>query len=235
MKALKRRPVLLSALFALLGGGATLLVLTHASSGAAVERERVVVAARDVEVGRALTADDVALTELPKGAAGENALRETSAANGQYAAQPLTKGEPVLRTKISSQAPGSQLAVVIPDGRVAVSVAVSEVVSTGGLIAPGDRVDVLGVITDQARDSADLVLEDVPVLAVAGNLVGASAQPDSAKKTTSRDNPTSLKSTVTLAVTTDQARRLVQVDEVAKVRLALRARAQANSAVSRTN
>ena len=230
-----KRPLLISALFAVLGGGATFLAISAGGGAPEVKTERVVVAARDVDAGRTLTAQDVAVTDMPKGSAGVDALNDAEAARGKYAARPLVKGETVLRSKLSDDPPGSQLAIVIPEGRVAVSVAVSDVVSTGGLIAPGDRVDVLGVLTDQAKDSADIVLRDVPVLAVAGDLVGASAQPEAEKKKSSgRDNPTSLKSTVTLAVSLEDARRLVQVDEVATLRLALRHRAE-GSRVAQTS
>ena len=153
---------------------------------------------------------------------------------GRYALMPLLKGEVLVRQKLSDQAPGSNLASLIPTGRVAVSVAVSDVVSTGGFIAPGDHVDVLGVISREAGDTADVVLRDIAVLAVANVVIGARDTPSATggSRTPTRDNPRSLDGTVTLAVTVDEARRLVQVDEIGKVRLALRPRSS-DAAVSR--
>jgi pilus assembly protein CpaB len=103
---------------------------------------------------------------------------------------------------------------------VAVSVAVNDVIRTGGFIAPGDRVDVLGVVSQEATGSAELILRDIAVLAVSNAVVGDAA----GEARTGADNPRSLDTTVTLAVTPDEARRLVQVDEVGKLRLALRPR-----------
>ncbi|MFA7250270.1 MAG: RcpC/CpaB family pilus assembly protein, partial [Dehalococcoidia bacterium] len=92
---------------------------------------------------------------------------------------------------------------------------------TGGFITPGDRVDVLGVVTKEATGVAELVLRDIPVLAVSSVAVGDEADSDSKA---GAENPRSLDTTVTLAVTVEEARRLVQVDELGKLRLALRPR-----------
>ena len=230
MKRATQRPLLISAVFAVIGGILTFVVLSQSGASSAPATERVVVAARNVELGQTLTASDVALTEMPKGAAGADTFRNVDEAKGHYASYSFVKGEVVLKSKVSDQPPGSRLAVVIPEGRVAVSVAVSDEISSGGFVAPGDRVDVLGVVTKEAGDTAEVVLRDVSVLAVANVIVGSAEEPkDSKKSASSRPNPTALDATVTLAVTLEEARRLVQVDEVGKLRLALRQRAGDNS------
>lgn len=225
MRHALNRPLILSALLAVLGGGAAYLALV--SAGAVGESVPVVQAARPVAAGHRLVAADVALRKVPAAAAPSDAARAIEDVVGRYAMLPMLAGETVLKQKTSDRSPGSNLALLIPPGCVAVSVAVSDVVSTGRFIAPGDRVDVLGVITKDAADRAEIVLRDVTVLAVANDLLGSdtAAQPQMGRAG-GRTNPRSLDATVTLAVSVDEAQRLVQVDEIGKLRLALRSRGE---------
>ncbi|MGE3857873.1 MAG: Flp pilus assembly protein CpaB [Dehalococcoidia bacterium] len=226
MRHVFNRPLVLSALLAILGGAATFVALADARGGGPVRPPvPVVVAVRALAVGQPLAATDLLVREFPPEAVPPDSVRAIAEVEGRFVSVPLMKGEPVLLAKLSDRAPGSSLASLIPPGRVAVSVAVSDVVSTGGFVAPGDRVDVLGVTTRETGDVADLVLRDVTVLAVANSLIGAREPAAAARTATARDNPRSLDGTVTLAVTVEEARRLVQVDELGKVRLALRPRA----------
>jgi pilus assembly protein CpaB len=177
---------------------------------------------RDVAVGARLAAADLREARVDAGSPlRTGTISSTEAAIGQYALFPMVAGEPLMSAKVSNQPAGGGLAVLIPPGRVAVSVAVNDVIRTGGFITPGDRVDVLGVVTKEATGVAELVLRDIPVLAVSSVAVGDEAQSGSK---TGADNPRSLDTTVTLAVTVEEARRLVQVDELGKLRLALRPR-----------
>lgn len=227
MKRTLNRSLLLSLLLAVLGGGAAYVALAHGRAGGDVaETVSVVQAARAVSVGQRITPADVELREVPAAAVPSDAAHSPDEVVGRYATLAMLKGETVLKQKTTDRTPGSNLAALIPPGRVAVSVAVSDVVSTGRFIAPGDRVDVLGVVSRDAGERAEVVLTDVTVLAVASNLIGSDAPPpqQGAQRTSGRDNPRSLDATVTLAVSVAEATRLVQVDEIGKLRLALRPR-----------
>jgi pilus assembly protein CpaB len=220
---MKRRSLLLSILFALVGGGATVVALTSAGGVATKpQTEQVVVSTRAIDVGAVLAAADFKLATLAKGATPADALHDLTAVKGRYAGVALAAGLPLRLAYLSDTPPGSRLAAAIPDGRIAVSVAVSDVISTGGFIAPGDRVNVLGVITKEPSDTAQVVLRDIQVLAVSNTLAGADQATDTTKaRATTSSNPRGLNTTITLAVTLDEAQRLVQVDELGKLRLAL--------------
>ncbi len=217
-------------MLAVLGGLAAYLAL--AGAGAAHEGVAVVQVARPVLAGQRLTTADLELRNIPVSAASPDAARTIEEVVGRYATLPMLKGETLLMQKTSDRVPGSNLASLIPPGCVAVSVAVSDVVSTGRFIAPGDRVDVLGVTSKDAADRAEIVLRDVMVLAVANELIGGEA-PAQAERTSGRPNPRSLDATVTLALSVADAQRLVQVDEIGKLRLALRSRGEDAAVLSR--
>lgn len=218
------RPLTLSVVLALLGGLAAYFAL--AGVGATTRGVAVVQIARPVLAGQRLATADLELRNVPVSAASPDAARTIEEVVGRYATLPMLKGETLLKQKTSDRVPGSNLAALIPPGCVAVSVAVSDVVSTGRFLAPGDRVDVLGVITRDAADRAEIVLQDLMVLAVASELIGGDAPVQAERKTNGRANPRSLDATVTLALSVGDARRLVQVDEIGKLRLALRARSE---------
>lgn len=211
---------ILAVLLALLGGGATYVAIAGGAAADAAP-EPVVVAAHDIPVGRRLTEADLRVDASAVADLAVPIARSVNQVVGQYATRPMVSGEPVILTKVSEAAPGGSLSVLIPAGRVAISVAVSDVMRTGRFIAPGDHVDVLGVVSKDAGDVAQLVLTDITVLAVSSTAVGDSAPSDRGRD---QDNPKSLDTTVTLAVTEGEARRLVQVDEVGRLRLALRPR-----------
>lgn len=226
---MRKRALFLSLLLAIVGGGAAFVALTQAAAGRATVQqstsvENVLVPIRSIELGAKISASDVQLTPLLRSLASPDSLHAIDEADGRYAAMPLVPGQPMRRSSVSSSPPGSRLAAIIPEGRVAVSVAVSDVVSISGFITPGDRVDVLGVVTKEPRDDAQVVLRDVLILAVSDALSAEQAKPVDTKASTQNANPQGIDSTITVAVTIQEAQRLVQVDEVGKLRLALRRR-----------
>lgn len=229
---MRSHSALLAVTLALLSGIATFLVL-HPIGRAHSEpaTEAAVVALRAIEVGAVLDAADFDVERVRVGSSPSDAIRDPEELRGRYASAPLLRGEVVRQSRVSSTPPGSKLAGVIPQGRVAISVAVSDVISTGGLISPGDHVDVLGVVSREATSDAQLVLSDVLVLAVSSNITGADAAPPRTQKSGANTNPKGLDTTITLAVSQSEAQRLVQVDEVGRLRLALRPRIESALAV----
>lgn len=227
-----RRSVILPLLFAVLAAGAAFLALNRSSGttgSAAAQTVRVAVAARPLDAGSAFGATDVTFNEVASASAPEDAVHDASELQNAFASAAIPKGSVVRRANLTVTPPGSHLSTLIPNGMVAVSIAVSDVINTGGFIVPGDRVAVLGVVTKEATDSATVVLRDVQVLAVSSAILGQNPNTSDSKKTTgAANNPEAVNSTVTLAVTVQDAQRLVQVDEVGKLRLALLRGASSN-------
>ncbi len=221
------RLTLFALLFAAIGGTVAYVALQTPSAAAATEERRPLVSAvQPIAAGERITRRALRVEAMPEGSLPRGAVASIEEVEGKYATLQIVAGEPLLTAKLSDTPPGSGLAALVPPDRLAISIAVNDVISTGGLLAPGDRVDVLGVISKDAGAAAEVVLRDVPVLAVAGTLLGAEAEKARGKSTV--ENPRSLNATVTLAVTIDEARRLVQMDEIGKLRLGLRGRVSGN-------
>src|SRR5439155_23088698 len=64
-----------------------------------------------------------------------------------------------------------KFADLVPSGKRAMSVTFTELSTAGGLVAPGDHVDVIGVFNKNTlgKDQSMLILQDILVLAVAQN------------------------------------------------------------------
>ena len=210
-----------------------------------VANVQVVTAGRSIEPRSVITSDMLKLVSLPVTVKLPEALTSVQQAEGKVARMPILPGEQLLSAKLFSTDSQSGLAFTIPQGKRAIAVAVNEVVGTGGLILPGDHVDVVAVLeprpngtappgpkptTDPADNVVALsqyVLQDVEVLAVAQNYQQATSGTDQTASTISKqpltaNAPTDIPKSVTLAVDATDVQKIVLAEDRGHIRLALR-------------
>ena len=105
---------------------------------------RIAVASQDMEFGAPLTAENVRLANWPAGSVPQGAYRDTDVqrmlSGGNVAIRPITRGEPILLSRISERA---VLSANLPADMRAVTVPVDAVSGVAGFVTPGDVVDVL--------------------------------------------------------------------------------------------
>lgn len=118
----------------------------------------VVVASRDLDGGRPLTAADLVRRELPTEAVPAGSSTRTAPLLGRTLAAPVRQGEPVTDVRVV----GAGLLQAHP-GAVAAPVRVSEA-GMARLLRVGDHVDV--VATDPATGRAEVVSRRAPVIAL---------------------------------------------------------------------
>lgn len=241
-------------ILALLLGGATFAgVLTWLPGMAGdgptdeVETVAVLVAADDLAAGEKLEDKLLQVVQVPPSTVAAGALTSTDAAAGQVLRYPVSAGEQILASKLvgSERPDATGLAFVVPSGMRAVSVPISEVTSAGGLIVPGDRVDVLAAVKDdivlgsgpdapnaqdpEANDYEDpptaivTVLQDALVLAV-GQAVSdqTSVSRDAGAQRADDAEADPKAASVTLAVTPEQAQTLFMAVTEGSIGLTLR-------------
>jgi Flp pilus assembly protein CpaB len=124
--------------FTLLAGIAAILTLR------AQHTVPVVVATHDLRAGTQLQSSDVEVVSMRDSGLPSGVSDSTDSVVGQYVAWPLTGGEPVLARQLTAQRSGSSVTggLDVPAGFRAVAVPVQPADAVGGMIAPGDRVDV---------------------------------------------------------------------------------------------
>ncbi|HEX3607198.1 MAG TPA: Flp pilus assembly protein CpaB [Candidatus Dormibacteraeota bacterium] len=132
-----RRPLYLAA-FSVLALAAAALAL-HAQETVAV-----VVATHDVRAGARVAPGDVEERRVHSDGVPAGAVGAAGDAVGAYVAWPLASGEPVLARMLRGRPTGTAAAagLQVPDGDRAVAVPVLPAGAVGGLLSPGDRVDV---------------------------------------------------------------------------------------------
>jgi pilus assembly protein CpaB len=199
----------------------------------------VVVAASDLSQNTTLTADMLTVKTVPPDVALSGAYGRTDALIGKATRYPVSKGQQLTSSVAGTGAvPNDKdLSYALPPGLRAVGVEVSEVTGVGGLLLPGNSVDVIAVFDSNTAGASKAVtlLQNIVVLAV-----GQEAQqpaPRAQDGTTSDANGTSKDAqrqpdatTVTLAVVPSDAQLLALAQDNGKLWLSLRPSGDTNVA-----
>lgn len=211
------------------------------SSAVAID---VVVAQQPIAVGQRITADTLSIRELPVDAVGEGPLNSIDDVIGKQALVPIAAGEPVLSAKIvgsDTVATEDAIAFVVEAGQRGMAINVDRVVSAGGLVLPGDHVDVYWVPDDRSTLKTDhqgalLIAENVEVLAVQQTLVGIGPTASGVTSDTANDAATAGServrdpsaqnepdaTTLTLLLNPTQSARIFCAEAAGRLRLAVR-------------
>ena len=183
----------------------------------------VMVAAHPLRPGSLLKPDDLAAADLPASEAA-NALRNTpesrAAVFGAMIRHALAQGDPLSDSAVVRQGDHGFLSAVLDPGMRAVTIGLNQIGSDASLIWPGDHLDLILVRdanssgpTTVRSVSSETVLTDVRVIAVDQQLMQG-AVPDEKNQAESK--------TITLEVSTDDARRLAVALKLGKLALSVR-------------
>ncbi len=119
----------------------------------------VVVASQDIPVGSRITEGMLTLKPITSDAVLADAYRDTGDVIDKVTKVPLVTGEQVIPAKVTAtgaaiaDVENPPLAYVVPEGKRAVSIQVSSVISASGLIRPGDYVDVILTVKVEGEGS----------------------------------------------------------------------------------
>lgn len=157
------------------GGGAAYFVKGYISNEIQAEREQlqkqyrlinVVVAKTDLPPGSVLSSQTVAVREVPDTFLHAEAVRsdQWDEIAGRVLSRAVRGGETILSSHLA-RGVGAGFSAQLPDGMRALTFPVDEEASIAGMLAPGDRIDLL-FTTAAANDSVTLpLLFAVPVIA----------------------------------------------------------------------
>jgi pilus assembly protein CpaB len=191
------------------------------------DERTVVVAVADILPGTAIEENMVIETEVPLKFVQPSAFTSVREAVGQIAAIPIQRDSQVLGTAMTGV--GRNLATKIPRGMRAVSIAVTDVTGVSSLVAANNYVDVLATVklgsglgSTNQRTFVTTLFQNVLVLAVGSDLgeVRSSGNQDALEALAQQEREKF--STVTLALTPQQAQDLILAQDIGDVTLALR-------------
>jgi pilus assembly protein CpaB len=176
---------------------------------------RVVVAAKDIELGTVLQDTDLGTSEMlgdiPKGV-----ILDLKGAIGRGVVSNLYEGEPVMESRLAAVGSGGGLAATISPGMRAAAVKVDDVVGVAGFVTAGMRVDVLisgnppGAVNTNEGPKVKTLLQNIQVL---------SAGTDIQKDGEGKPKPVQV---VNLLVTPEQAESLSLASNQTHIQLILR-------------
>jgi pilus assembly protein CpaB len=141
----------------------------------------VVTAAKDIKAGSKITGEMLELRDVPNGSVLAGVYTETKGLVGLTTKYPVQKGEQISDAKIGQTAKDKVFADLVPAGKRAVSIPITEITSVGGLIVAGDRVDITAIInkpTANGVEQASTLLQNVQVLSVGQTAQQLTAQVD---------------------------------------------------------
>lgn len=184
------------------------------------------IAARSMPAGYRMDAGDLEPVEVSEDGSGTEASSgklSMPAAVGRVLAKPVSAGEKIRAADLLPRTPGERIARQLPKGYRAISVSLRDGLPTVALY-PGATVDVLSTIDvppangSQREAVTRTVVERARVLAVNDEAVGTKPDPSmSAERRAAR------RTTVTLAVTPEQAAQLEFASAKGSIGVTLRA------------
>jgi len=234
----KNLPLIIAGISALL---AVLMINVYIQQQAAEERRRlaeeeknkitVIFAAKDIPRGATISENMLTDSRLQKDQVGEYAATSAVRVLGKIANTNIRKGEPVLLNKVSAPVQKRErpttLAAKIPPGKRAVTISVDTLASLAGMVRPGDYADLIGIVSLPSVDLKGKSTKRMTILPLFQDiLVLATGQEiDPQKKQlvkSERGSGSSSTSTVTLALSPQEANIISFIEEQGKIRLVLR-------------
>lgn len=182
----------------------------------------VVVATEDIPAGATINEKMVKEITINVAMLQPRAATSLDRVVNKIAVAPIGKDEQILLNKLTVTGQEFSLSAKVPPGKRAITIPVDNIASVGGMIRPGDRVDVMGVVpipvtTPEGKQVNQLthlpLFQNVLVLAVGQDFVSAS----SGQKQSVTSSPI-----ITLALAPQEANLISFVQEQGKIRLILR-------------
>jgi len=195
----------------------------------------VLVAKKDIAVNTKLDASMFEVAIAPANQIPPQTASSFEQVLGKEAVAPIQKGEPIMLGKLSSAARktgpsrASSLSTATPSGKRAITIPVDNIASVGGMVKPGDSVDIISLLSISSAQTGSgskkkkevivPLFQNVSILAVGDETTAEEPSVDEKGKAKSK---ASSAKTVTLALTPQEANIIAFVQEQGKLRLVLR-------------
>ena len=196
----------------------------------------VLIAAHDIPARTLITTEMIRIAQVPVELKLGPALDKPEDAVGRVILYPLASGEQVLPSKFTIDQSIETFSNVIPTGKRAVSIVTSEEIGAGGMIVPGDHIDIIASFDGSLGNiAATTVFQNVLVLAVSQSFIEQTIKvtPNATSLTPISGTPVSVPvnpktqmhvdaKTITLALTPEEAQKLALASEHATLHFLLR-------------
>lgn len=228
---------IIALLVAVFAGGAAFFLMFNRNATSPSQAVQVVepdlinvlVAARGMQRGERVEASALRWSKFPRQAVASAYITDADGdARSEWAGalvrNTIVEGEPILPAKLVRGADRGFMSALLDPGMRAISINVTPETSAGGFILPGDRVDV--ILTFDAEGSGGSIVKTSTILSNV-QVLAVDQQYEEEAETVVAD-------TITLAVTMDDAERLLRAKAVGRLTLSLRSLSGDDGAVRQT-
>ncbi|MCX8131882.1 MAG: Flp pilus assembly protein CpaB [Clostridia bacterium] len=214
MESVNKKVIFLALIMALV---TSFLVYTYVKKATTkpetVEYTKVYVAAKTMPAKYKVQEDDLKEAKVTRELVNVSAVLNKADIIGKRIKDRIIEGEQILRDRLVEDKM-LNLAYNVPDGKRAVSIAVTEEIQVANLIKPDDMVDVVASF-EFDKDEGTIkvtrtIVQNVQILALGQEM------------TVSEEKKEELPKTVTLAVSPSDAEKVIYAAEFGRIRLALR-------------
>jgi pilus assembly protein CpaB len=159
---------------------------------------RIAVASMPLAYGNDITADKVKFVQYPAASLPPGAYKSLQELLPQgkrrVALRPILVNQPLLAADLSGEGQNASIAALLPDGMRALTVRINDVSGVAGFVKANDTVDVLITRTPIGGNGSgpqvtDVLLQNVRVIAMGTDAVGADGKPSPTNSTTLEVNP----------------------------------------------
>lgn len=189
---------------------------------AVVEGAAVVTARVDIPAKTRITATMVQESRIPAEYIQAGAVKDLPQAVGKVTSEMIVGGEQILERRLFADGKQVGFTGVIPAGKRALTVGVSDITGVAGLVKAGDAVDAIVTFDQQVvgDNVSQLLLQNILVLAV--NRESELPKDRDLKQEPAKDAGVVKLTTVTLAVSPEEATQIAMAEDKGKLRFALR-------------
>jgi pilus assembly protein CpaB len=186
---------------------------------------QVVVAKEAIPERTRITEDMLELKNVPINSIVDGAYVSVADAVGKVTKLPIARNAQVVQTSVvdTTGSLADSLELVVPTDQRAMSITASQVLSAGGLILPGDFVDIVWTCCGGTPTVARTLLQNVQVAAVDQAIVNAGPPGDDGTVVSAGDgeaNPEAV--TLTLLLTPEQGQQVFLAEQQGSLRAELR-------------
>jgi pilus assembly protein CpaB len=206
------------------------------SGGATGPTTAVVVAKSDIAARTKVTKDMVEVKLIPADAVSEMSFADAAQVINQVTRFPISANQQILSSQVippaGSAGVSRALSYAVPAGKRAFAIRTTALASAGGLVLPGDYIDILAIFDipngDDVRNkfAVQTILQNVEVLAVEQAIVdtvgGDTTGPNSQRARNTESRPVPEANTLTLLLTPEEAQQMFLAEAHGELRFALR-------------
>ena len=187
MERAMKKVYIIALILALLTGIAVYSFAGALKESSKREYAQVVAAAVNIPERTVLTAEMLVMKSIPIEVVTAGAIRSIDKAVGLFTDNRMEAGEVLSSTKLYTQGvKNSGMKYLIPEGKRAFTLSVDAVSGVGGFILPGDRIDILAIMTMEKKTG------EISAAASAGSSTGGTSTVSGAATGAAAQVPTSL-------------------------------------------